>query len=177
MQGNSNRLTKYFAGIAEHVFEAQLGVVDPPLVDYLTDLLIRFIRHDSLAKIRTATGRPATEVVEMLAEAEHRQGLARRDVHRHIGDVTLFWVGVYPEAVQRMRGPERKDYFLDYCSHGKRAYHIAAEIDTDRQEDAPAEILHRLSEQFELCAYGLGEIRQEWSRRDDDEQNRMLWID
>lgn len=177
MQADSNRLSRYFAGIAEHVFETQLGVADPPLVDYVTDLLVRFIRQDSLAKVRTATGQPATEVVELLAEAEHRQGLARRDVHRHIGDFTLFWVGVYPEAVQRLRGPDRRDYFVDYCSHGKRAYLIAATIDTDRQEDAPAEVLHRLSSQFELCAYGLGEMRHEWERRDDDERGRMLWIE
>jgi hypothetical protein len=27
--------------------------------------------------------------------------------------------------------------------------------------------LQRMSEQFEMCAYGLREIRREWERRDD----------
>ena len=37
---------RYFAGLAENTFHSQLGVVDPPLIDYLSDLLIRFIRCD-----------------------------------------------------------------------------------------------------------------------------------
>ena len=29
--------------------------------------------------------------------------MARREVHRHIGDFTLFWTGVYPEALREMQ--------------------------------------------------------------------------
>ena len=35
----------------------------------------------------------------MMVEAEARIGDARREVHRHIGDFTLFWTGIYPEAL------------------------------------------------------------------------------
>ena len=160
-------LNKFFAGLCEHIFEARLGVADPPLVDYLSDLMLRFARLDTVHRVRNLSGRPAVEVVEMLLEAEHRVGLARRDVHRHIGDVTLFWTGVYPESLPRLRSVERKDFFVDYCAQGKKAYYIASTIETDRSEDAPNEILQRLSEQFEMCAYGLGEVRREWERRDD----------
>ena len=167
-------LGRYFTGLCEHIFEARLGVADPPLVDYVSDLLLRFARLDAVHRVRSLSGRPVVEVVDMLTEAENRIGLARRDVHRHIGDVTLFWTGVYPESLQKLRSVEKKDYFVDYCSQGKRAYYIASTIQTDREEDTPNEILHRLSEQFELCAYGLGEVRREWERRDDD---RTLMVD
>ena len=30
------------------------------------------------------------------------------------------------------------------------------------------DLLKRLSNQFEMCAYGLREIRREWERRDND---------
>ena len=73
----------------------------------------------------------------MLSEAESRVGLARRDVHRHIGDVTLFWTGVYPESLPQLQAVEKKDFFVDYCAQGKRAYYIASTIKTDRQEDTP----------------------------------------
>lgn len=169
-------LGRFFAGLCENVFETRLGVVDPPLLDYLSDMMIRFVRLDSIQRVRNVSGRPVTEVVEMLAEAEKRVGVARRDVHRHIGDVTLFWTGVYPEALPKLRCEPTKDYFIDYCSQGKKAYHIAATIDTDRNEDAPAEVLERLSHQFELCAYGLGEVRREWERKDDGETPRPLLI-
>jgi hypothetical protein len=29
-------------------------------------------------------------------------------------------------------------------------------------------VLERLSHEFELCAFGLGELRREWERRDSD---------
>ena len=161
-------LGRYFAGLCECIFESRLGVADPPLVDYLSDLLLRFARLESIHRVRNLSGRPVVEVADMLAEAENRIGLARRDVHRHIGDVTLFWTGVYPETLPQLKAIQKKDYFVDYCAQGKRAYHIAATIDTDRTEDTTSDLLERLSTQFEMCAYGLGEIRREWERRDDE---------
>jgi hypothetical protein len=161
-------LGRYFAGLCENIFEGRLGVADPPLVDYVSDLLLRFARLDTVHRVRSLAGRPVVEVADMLAEAENRIGLARRDVHRHIGDVTLFWTGVYPESLPRLKAVEKKDYFVDYCAQGKRAYKIAATIETDRTEDATSDLLQRLSAQFEMCAYGLGEIRREWERRDDE---------
>ena len=171
----SGVLGRYFSGLCEYIFESRLGVADPPLVDYLSDLMLRFARLDTVHRVRTLAGRPAIEVADMLSEAENRVGLARRDVHRHIGDVTLFWTGVYPESLPKLRAVEKKDFFVDYCAQGKRAYFIASTIETDREEDAPNELLQRLSAQFEMCAYGLGEIRREWERHDDaDARGRVI---
>lgn len=167
-------LGRYFAGVCEYIFESKLGVADPPLVDYLSDLLLRFARLDTVHRVRNLSGRPVVQVADMLAEAENRIGLARRDVHRHIGDVTLFWTGVYPESLPQLKAVEKKDYFVDYCAQGKRAYKIASTIETDRSEDTTAELLERLSVQFELCAYGLGEIRREWERRDDEPMRGLM---
>ena len=160
-------LARFFSGICECVFESRLGLADPPLIDYLSDLMIRFARLDSVHRVRNLTGRPVLEVADMLTEAENRVGLARRDVHRHIGDVTLFWTGVYPESLPKLKAVDKKDFFVDYCAQGKRAYYIASTIKTDREEDTPNEVLERLSQQFEVCAYGLGEVRREWERHDD----------
>jgi hypothetical protein len=167
-------LARFFSGLCEHVFEAHLGVADPPLVDYLSGLMLRFARLDTVHRVRNLAGRPVLEVADMLAEAENRVGLARRDVHRHIGDVTLFWTGVYPESLPKLRSFEKKDFFVDYCAQGKRAYYIASTIDTDRDEDTPNDLLGRLSFQFEMCAYGLGEVRREWERRDDEGQRLLV---
>ena len=167
-------LSRFFAGLCEYVFESRLGLADPPLVDYLSSLMLRFARLDSVHRVRNLAGRPVVEVADMLTEAENRVGLARRDVHRHIGDVTLFWTGVYPETLPALKAVEKKDYFVDYCAQGKRAYYIASTIKTDRTEDTPNEILQRLSHQFEMCAYGLGEVRREWERRDDPDSRNLL---
>ena len=173
----SSSLARFFTGLCEYIFQTRLGIADPPLTDYLSQMLIGHVRSDSFHRVRNLAGRPAVEVADMLAEAEQRMGVAKRDVHRHIGDVTLFWTGVYPESLQTLRSVERKDFFVDYCTHGKRAYFIASTIDTDRDEDAPNEVLERLSSNFEMCAYGLGEIRREWERRDDVDIPRPLILD
>ena len=169
-------LQRYFSGLTEFVFQGQLGVADPPLVDYVSDMLIRFVRVDAVHKIRNLKGLPMTEVAEMLDEAGQRVGGARREVHRHIGDFTLFWAGVYPESLREMQSESKKDHFIDYCAQGKRAYWIASGIESN-EKDAPSDILERLSRQFEMCAYALREVRREWERRDGDERTTPLLFD
>jgi hypothetical protein len=163
----SGNLHHFFAGLAEFTFQARLGVADPPLVDYISNLLARFIRQDDIFRVRNLQGQPLTAVIEMFSEAEQRFGAARRKVHQHIGDFTLFWSGMYPEALCDRQVPTAKDVLIDYCQHGKRSYMIASSIEVDEDSEAPSEVLERLSTEFELCAYGLREIRNEWSRRDD----------
>ena len=172
---DSSVMRRFFAGLTEYTFTARMGVADPPLLDYLTGLLTRFVRQDTIGRFRDLAGRRLHEVVDMLTEAEQRVGEARREIHRHIGDVTLFWSGVYPEALRRLRAPEQKDHLIDYAAQGKRAYHIAASIEADT-DDAPAELLERLSAQFDLCRYGLHQVRREWERRDDGPSTRPFLI-
>jgi hypothetical protein len=168
-------LRDFFCGLAEHAFEVRLGVADPPLVDYLAELLARFVRTDAVYSYRNLAGRRLEEVADLLSEAEARIGEARRDIHRHIGDFTLFWTGVYPEALPRMRGSDRKDQFIDYCAQGKRAYYIASTI-CDEQQDRQSAVFKRLSHEFEMCVHGLGEVRREWERRERGGSWPMLWI-
>lgn len=163
---SQSQLYRFFSGLAEFTFEARLGMADPPLIDYIAALLTRFVHCDAIYSVRNPAGRRLEEVAHMLIEAEARIGNPRREVHRHIGDFTLFWTGVYPETLRRLKDKSRLDYFVDYCEQGKRAYHIASTIPTDDSHEN--EVLERLSHEFELCAYGLGEVRREWERRDPD---------
>jgi hypothetical protein len=162
-------LRNYFAGLSEQTFQTQLGVADPALIDYISDLLVRFVRSDAIYHIRNLTGQPLAQVACMVAEAENRIGEAKRDVHRHIGDFTLFWAGVYPEALRKMQSANKKDHLVDYCTHGKRAYWIASTLCPEDEEcRADGAVLSRLSREFEMCAYGLREVRREWEKRDHD---------
>ena len=160
-------LRRFFSGVTEHAFVAQLGVADPPLVDYVSELLSRFVHSDAVYRIRDLAGRRLEEVAGMMSEAQQRVGDARREVHRHVGDFTLFWTGLYPESLRHLQGDQRRDFFLDYCEQGKRAYYIASTI-PGGDDGAASEVLRRLSHDFEMCAYGLSEVRRELERRDDD---------
>src|SRR5881396_150758 len=138
---------RLFAGLTEQTFQGRLGVADPPLIDYLSELLSRFIHLDAVFKLRNAAGKTLEEVAAMLIEAEALpEGRTRREVYRHIGDFTLFWTGVYPEALKRLRSSFTRDQFVDYCEQGKRSYYIASTFSEDPyHEEAP--VLRRLSEE------------------------------
>ncbi len=160
-------LRKLFAALTEQTFQVEFGIADPHLTDYLTDLLVRFIRLDFIYHFRDTTGQRLEEVVDMLAEAEQRQAQPKREMYRHIGDFTLFWVGVYPEVLSRFKAPDRKDHLIDYFEQGKRSYFIASTFD-DEPYCREASVLRRLSRDFELCSYGLNRVRSEWERLPDN---------
>jgi hypothetical protein len=155
---------RFFAGVAEYIFHSQLGVADPPLVDYVSGLLVRFLHRDSICRMARREGPPLPEVADMIVQAQKQTGPHRREVHCHIGDFTLFWVGVYPEMLKRLRSAARKDYFVDYCEQGKIAYQLASTIEASEADAPPADVLKRLSAQFELCAHGLCRVRRQWER-------------
>jgi hypothetical protein len=160
-------LKRFFRGLIENVFEADLGMCSPALVEYLADLLTEFIHVDRLRAIRDAEGRPLDQIAEMLAllaRSEHDEcpAVRRKEViYRHIGDYTLFWSGLYPESLRSRRAARSKDRLLDYVQQGKRSYAIASELS---REDAapPPSLLRQLSEDFESCAHGLELVRREW---------------
>ena len=155
---------RYFTGLAETTFQSELGVVDPKLTDYLSQMLVRFVRSDVVHRIRGISGRPLLSVPEMVTEASARLGDARRELHQHIGDFTLFWAGVYPEALRAEDGQaeQTSEQFLNYCRFGKQSYRIASTIESSTDSAVPAGVLARLSDQFDLCCYGLREVRRQW---------------
>src|SRR5262245_28266377 len=143
-------LRRLFTALTEQTFIDSLGVGDPKLTDYLADLLTRFVHVDSICKLRSARGKPLTEVAEMMAEAdvEGRSVDSTREIHRHIGDFTLFWSGTYPEALTQLRKPLSKDHLIDFPKAGKRSYWIASQYDDEPYRDE-ASVLRRLSERSE----------------------------
>lgn len=174
LPGRNELLRRFFAGVTEYAFAVRMGVADPPLVDYLAEMLVRFAKSDAIYGLRTPRGERLMQVADMLAEAQARQGAARRRMHRHIGDFTLFWTGVYPEIANRMR-QGRRDSLIDYCDQGKRNYYLASKLPAAEEEPAPVDVLQRLSDNFELCVYGLGEVRRQWEQREGDSDAPLLF--
>lgn len=175
-------LDRFFRGLAEHAFHGRLGVVDPPLVDYVTTLLLRFIRNEHVRSLPGGDAVAGDQLVLMLAalpppgrgvaRADDSQGEASREdllagreeplaqgrhavEYRYLGDYTLFWTGLYPEALRR-RGP-RAAGLDDYRVAGKRAYWIASTCAA-----ADRSLFARLSHDYDTCAEGLAEVRRAW---------------
>jgi len=160
---DSHPLCRMFAGLTEHAFQSSLGVADPPLIDYISELLSRFLHVDAVYRIRNGQGQPLEEVADMLIEAQTlpEGGRTQREVYRHIGDFTLFWTGLFPEVISKLRSRWCKDHFINYTESGKRSYYRASQF-VDSTCEAESVLLARLSREFELCAYGLHQVRKEW---------------
>lgn len=158
---------RFFRGLAEHAFHERLGVVDPPLVEYVSGLLVRYIRGDGLrhppggdatgchaahgdAASGESTGEPVRWMIAVVSGAMPDHGV---EGYRWIGDTTLFWTGLYPEALPRIAP-------VDFRSLGRRAYWIASTLGPEPA--AERDIYARLSHEFDVCVAGLAEVRRAW---------------
>jgi hypothetical protein len=155
-------LRRMFSGLTEHAFMSVLGVAEPPLIDYLSELLTRFLHNDTVYRLKDGQGQSLSEVPDMLREAESlpATGSTRREYHRHIGDFTLFWIGLFPEAIRMRQQGWSRDSFVSYMAIGKRSYLIASSFENEQFAHESA-VLRRLSSEFEMCAVGLNQVRKE----------------
>lgn len=163
-------LRQLFGALTERSFTEHLGWPDQNVAGYVSNLLVDFTHTDQLYKIRTRQNQPANTVVELLFESEvllDAQSFEReREVHRHIGDFTLFMAGLFPEYLRRLKaaGPiYHKDFLVDYVKTGKRSYGIVAQIGDHGAEIDPP-LFRKLSDNFELCVTGLGFVRSTLDR-------------
>ncbi len=156
-------LRKHFAGVTEHAFLAKLGIADTALVDYIADMLSRFVHVDAIFKLRDAEGRTMGELVDMAMEAEQLppEGRTVFEYHRHIGDFALYWSGLFPEQVNRLQARLCKDHLINFAVLGKRSYRLASQFQATR-DSHDAQVLQHVSDEFEVCAVGLNEVRKEW---------------
>lgn len=171
-------LRELFGALTEKSFTERLGWPDPNVTSYVSNLLVDFTHTDQLYKIRNQQDQPVDTVVDLLFESEvlfGAQSMDReRDVHRHIGDFTLFMAGLFPEYLRRLKSAGliyHKDFLVDYVKTGKRSYRIVAEIGREDDETDPP-LFRKLSENFELCVTGLGFVRSDLDRMQDPAYQR-----
>jgi hypothetical protein len=165
MDERGSALRRLFDGLVEQIFMVDLGMCDPALTGYLGDMLADFVHVDRIYRLRTVDHTVIRELSQMEALADLGPDLdetrRRRLINKYIGDFTLFWTGVYPEHLRPRPGVVSR--LEAYLLQGKRSYGIASEL-TREHDRPPAEILHRLSEQFEYCVHGLQLVRAGWEQ-------------
>jgi len=162
-------IRRAFAGMVEQAFFSEVGVCDPRLTDYLVMMLLEFIHVDGLYKLRDREGRQLESITEMMEwqEQDLRRELGIRpcDFHRYVGDFALFWTGLFPEGLRGRRTSLNPDRLINYVDTGKESYAIASRL-FDKESGSLSAVLRRLSNDFEVCAHGLGLVRRGWERRD-----------
>jgi hypothetical protein len=163
-------LSRLFQQLVERNFSRLLDWSDRPLLQYISQLLTDFTQVRNLYRLRDSRGRALEDVAEMLLEGDilfRATSLEREfEVKRHIGDFTLFMAGLFPEHIQFIRSRRfllSPDALLDYVKVGREAYRAAAEL-TPGPHQPIGMVLRQLSDQFELCLFGLHQVRADLDR-------------
>jgi len=163
-------LRTLFGTLTERSFTETLGWPDFNVTDYLSNLLVEFSHIDRIQHIKNQQGESVETVVELLYETETlHEGSPQereRELHRHIGDLTLFIMGLFPEYLKFLKARGivyHKDYLVDYVKAGKRSYGIVATFEQGEFKEHRA-LFQKLSTNFELCVTGLGLVRQDLNR-------------
>ena len=83
--------------------------------------LVEFAHIDQITRIKNQQGQDVEAVVDLLYEAESLNQTPsidrEREVHRHIGDLTLFMAGLFPEYLSHIKCSgliHHKDFLVDY---------------------------------------------------------------
>jgi len=154
--------------LVQHNFEENLHLLDRDVEAYVVDLLIRFSQTENIYRIRDARGKPLEDVGEMLIASNPLLEGANfdweREVRKHIGDFTLFYAGLFPEAVNHWRlRRQRLDALLDYVQTGKESYYIVSEFKQFEYKTS-APLFKKMSEEFERCVFGLNLVKRDFER-------------
>jgi len=133
----------------------QLNLHDRDTIQYITNLLTEFVQMENMYRIKDQTGRRVQYLFEMLTQASSEMSPERRrNYYKHVGDLTLFNLGLFPESLTHGRRTVSPDY---YAATGRRSYTIVAEMDSYLPR-APT-VYRKLSEQFEQCVVGLNWVK------------------
>jgi hypothetical protein len=132
----------------------QLNLHDPDTIQYLTNLLTEFIEIENMYRMKDESGRRLQYVFEMLTRASNEMSPSvRRACYKHVGDLTLFNLGLFPESLTYGHRTVSPDY---YAETGRRSYTIVAEMDSPSRATV---VYRKLSEQFEQCVVGLNWVK------------------
>ena len=120
-------LKRFFDRVVRRSF-GDLALSDDPAADYLSDLLTRFARTDTLYPPSVFSPQRLESVAELLLEIQRVwdvdspgfNPVRERELRRHIGDYTLFMTGIFRERVEHL---SVTGY---YIREGKRSYHLCS---------------------------------------------------
>ncbi len=161
MKQAADYLRPFFNPIVRQAFSPFIELRDEQVQEYIAGVLAGFCASDHLWSIRDADGRHIVRMEDLVMRADPVLGSAvsfgeERNMRQHIGDYSLFLVGLFPESLKSSRFgwvDQPKDP-VDIVKVGKESYSIVALFDeVENPKEAP--LFKKLSRNFELCAGGL----------------------
>lgn len=164
MHSTSRDLRHFFRPLIERSLIEDLGWPDFLVTEYLTNMLVNFSYVDRLYSIKYSSDASGDLVCPPQFTSSQLQEAFPFDeegaFHQHIGDVTLLTVGLFPDNLCQTKQDQwlaNHEIIANYMEVGREAYNRVSQM---KVEQAPedAELFHKLSENFVLCAYCLDGI-------------------
>jgi hypothetical protein len=147
----------YFYILVRHALK-QAGLDDRSVADYVAELLAEFCQADRARPPIPPDHQPTDFLADMMAALQVVNDEERFALRAHIGNISLFMTGVFPERLKartRDHAAPRIDYYEDM---GRSSYRVAGDHRlANRYEMAP--ILHTLSDSFHTTRMALNEIK------------------
>src|SRR5688572_26507989 len=132
----------------------QSNLHDRDTIQYITNLLTEFVQMENMYRIKDEQGNQVQYLFDMLTQASGAMSASlRREYYRHLGDLTLFNLGLFPENLTHGHRTVSPNY---YAAAGRRSYTILAEMDASPSATV---VYRKLSEQFEQCVVGLNWVK------------------
>ena len=133
---------------------SQLNVRDRDTIDYITNLLTEFVHVENMYRLKDESGQRLEYICDILEHASREMSpTLRREYYRHLGDLTLFSLGLFPESLTYGRRTVSPTY---YAEQGRRSYNIVA--DMPGGSGTPV-VFRKLSNQFEHCVLALNWVK------------------
>ena len=165
MISESNPLQRFFQEMVERNY-GEIGIRNSEIQAYVGNLLTEFCDSENLYKIRDENGKPLHDVAAMMLAADPVYGPApsfdrERQLRKHIGDYSLFFTGMLPEALNQSRlRREGLEAVVNLVRAGKESYFIVSKFEHFEYARV-APLFRRMSQEFEQLVYGLNQVKNE----------------
>jgi hypothetical protein len=148
----------FFRELLVHSIQSQKVSLEPETEVYLVSLLSQFVTADYLYAVDQDGTRQDAPLVFRFKEALEAQALEeQRLLFRHLGDVSLYVAGFFPDSLNRKQ--VEVDYYIEM---GGMAYKRVAAMVSD---SAPKALFQELSEKFSQIVDVFGVVSDQTTQK------------
>ena len=150
---DNHPLKMLFRSLAERGLD-QARLRDRDILLYLADLLFEFTFIENMYRLGDAEDKRLEHLVDMLDQALETAMPDKKECYKHIGDYSLFMLGMFPEFLVRRRSTLLPAYYADT---GRIGYQTAGRLESDGRY---VMIFGKLADKFEHCVISLNCVRE-----------------
>ncbi len=121
---------------------------------YLGNLLVDFIFIENLYGVSEEGQHRSEYLIDMLQQANEAGMPAKKACYKHVGDFSLFMLGMFPEYITRRGSMLPANYYSDF---GRIGYKAAGQLENDSFRVG---VFRKLAAEFESCVESLHIVRE-----------------